>query len=100
MLRNDMHVTAQAIALAHNHRVLVLTGKLDGENGLPKDLVQYGDGLPLRMMGSFNRFLQTAIFEILDEDALCAVIDALQCRGEHRATVMDCDGQSDPSYAL
>lgn len=100
MLRNDVHLAAQAIALQQNHRVLVLTGKLDGPNGLPKTLVQHGEGLLLRMMGEYTRYIPTAIFEIIDEDALCAVIDELQDKGGYKATVLGPDGRSDPSYSL
>lgn len=100
MLRNDIHLAAQAIAMQNNHRVLVLTGKLDGHNGLPKAVSQHGEGLPLRMLGEYTRFVPTAIFEVLDEDALCAVIDELQNKGGYKAAVLDADGRADPSYAL
>jgi hypothetical protein len=100
MLRNDVHLAAQAIALQKNHRVLVLTGKLDGPNGLPKSVSQHGKGVQLRMMGEYTRYIPTAIFEILDEDALCAIIDQLQINGGYKAIVLGPDGRSDPSYAL
>lgn len=100
MLRNDVHLAAQAIALQNNNRVLVLTGKLDGPNGLPMKVSQHGEGLQLRMMGEYTRFIPTAIFEVIDEDALCAVIDELQVNGGYKAVVLGPDGRSDPSYAL
>lgn len=99
-LRNDVHLAAQAIALQNNHRVLVLTGKLDGPNGLPKSVCHHGGGLHLRMMGEYTRFIPTAIFEVIDEDALCAVIDELQVNGGYKAVVLGPDGRSDPSYVL
>lgn len=100
MLRNDIYVAAQAIALQQRNRVLVLTGKLDGPNGLPSELAGHGGGLTLRMIGQYTQYIPTGIFEITDEDDLCAVIDALQAKGGYKAHVVDENGRSDPSYAL
>lgn len=100
MLRNDVHLAAQAIALEQNHRVLVLTGNLDGPNGLPDAVSRHGSGVQLRMMGQYTKFIPTGIFEVLDEDALCAIIDELQDKGGYKAIVLGPDGRSDPSYAL
>lgn len=100
MLRNDVHLAAQAIALQQNHRVLVLTGKLDGPNGLPLVVAHHGEGVQLRMMGEYTRYIPTGIFEVVDEDVLCAIIDELQVKGGYKAVVLGPDGTSDPSYAL
>lgn len=100
MLRNDVYLAARAIALENNHRVLVLTGKLDGPNGLPLSVSQHGDGVKLRMLGEYTKYVPTGIFEVTDEDALCAVIDELQAHGGYQASVLDHQGRSDPSYAL
>jgi hypothetical protein len=99
-MRHDVQQAAQAIALQQNHRVLILTGKLDGPNGLPLAVVQYSNGLNLKMMGQYTRTMPMAIFEVIDEDALCAVIDQLQERGGYMAMVMGPDGRSDPSYCI
>lgn len=100
MLRNDVHLAAQAIALQQNHRVLVLTGKLDGPNGLPLSVSHHHKGVQLRMMGEYTRYIPTGIFEVVDEDVLCAIIDELQIKGGYKAVVLGPDGMSDPSYAL
>lgn len=100
MLRNDLHTAAHAIAMERRTRVLVLTGKLDGPNGLPTLVSQHGAGIQLRLMSEYTRHIPVAIFEVVDEDALCAVIDRLQIAGGYKATVLDPSGRSDPSYAL
>ncbi|MBX9874397.1 MAG: hypothetical protein K2X84_06030 [Beijerinckiaceae bacterium] len=91
---------ALAIARKQHHRVLVLSGRLDGHNGLPSELIQHGEGVQLRALGAYTDSVPTGIFEVLDDDALCAVIDDLQCRGGYRAAVINPNGEQDPFYAL
>lgn len=100
MLRNDVHATAHAIALERQHRVLVLTGKLDGPNGLPSSVSQHGDGIQLRLMSQYTQHIPMGLFEVINEDSLCAVIDQLQITGGYKATVIDENGRSDPAYML
>lgn len=100
ILKGSTRDMALAIARQQDHRVLVLTGRLDGHNGLPSQLIQHGDGVQLRAFGAYTDRVPTGIFEVLDDDALCAVIDDLQCRGGYRAAVINPDGQPDPIYAL
>lgn len=91
---------ACSIALENHTRVLILTGKLDHASGLPKSVAGHGGGLALRMITPHMHGIPTALFEVLDEDALCAIIDELQSSGGYKAVVIDSNGRSDPAYVL
>jgi len=100
ILKGSTRDIAQAIAREKDSRVLILSGRLDGHNGLPSCLTQHGDGVRLRALGSYTACVPTGIFEVTDEDALCAVIDALQGKGGYRATVIKPNGERDPNYTF
>lgn len=100
ILKGSTREMAQAIASENHNKVLILSGRLDGHNGLPTCLIQHGDGVKLRALGAYTASVPTGIFEIIDDDALCAVIDELQCKGGYRATVITPNGERDHNYAL
>lgn len=97
---NDLRVVAQSIALETRRRVLILVGRLDGTMGLPRTIDRYAADIELRMMSSITAHVTTGIFEVKDEDSLCAAIDQLQENGGYRATVVNTDGSIDPAYTI
>lgn len=100
VLRGTIGEMAHSIATGESTRVLVLTGRMDAPNGLPTEVAHHGGGLRLRARGAYTNAIPTAIFEIIDEDALCEVVDQLKEKGGYKAQVLDAHGQRDPHYAL